>query len=168
MREIPLSRGLTTYVSDRDFVYLTRFNWYALVGQWTVYAVRMASRKEGRRKIILMHVEIAKRKGLNPDSSCNRFIDHKDQNGLNNIRSNLRLATTSQNGQNQKAQKVNKSSRFKGVCWDKNRRKWHAGIKKNGHKINIGRFNTERAAAVAYDVWATRLFGRFASLNFKG
>ena len=44
------------------------------------------------------------------------------------------------------------TSRFIGVCFDKNRNKWKAAISLNNKPINIGRFNTENEAAIAYNL----------------
>lgn len=43
--------------------------------------------------------------------------------------------------------------------------RWLAGITVRGHRIRIGVFKTEDAAARAYDVEAKRHFGEFARTN---
>jgi hypothetical protein len=55
------------------------------------------------------------------------MIDHTDMNKLNNCRSNLRVATHSQNRQNI-IKRIDNKSGFKGVCWDKDRQKWRVYI----------------------------------------
>lgn len=93
-------------------------------------------------------------------------IDHinriRDDNRIENLREAI---THSDNLGNQSIQTREKTSRYKGVCWDKNRGKWMAGIKCNGKRINIGRFDSEDSAARAYNKYATSLFGEFANLN---
>lgn len=54
---------------------------------------------------------------------CPKIIDHIDGNPLNNKISNLREATHSQNMQNSRLRKDNKSGE-KGVIWDKRFKKW--------------------------------------------
>lgn len=92
-------------------------------------------------------------------------VDHINGNGLDNRRKNLRICNQSQNNMNQRVQKRKKSSRFKGVTWDKNRSKWMAKIKMNGRHFNLGRFSVEEEAAMAYNKKAEVIFGEFARLN---
>jgi hypothetical protein len=87
-------------------------------------------------------------------------IDHKNRNGLDNRRSNLRLATKGQNAANAPAR--GGSSRFKGVSWDATRRKWRVQIRVNGTTRTLGRFLKERDAAEAYREAALEAWGEFA------
>jgi len=91
-------------------------------------------------------------------------VDHINGNTLDCRRLNLRLCTHKQNLANQKKQS-GRSSQFKGVSFSKSRGKWEAYIKTDGKKKHLGRFDTEEAAAYAYDLEAFRLFGWFAKLN---
>ena len=88
----------------------------------------------------------------------------RDCDGLNNRRSNLRLATPSQNMQNSRIPS-NNSSGFKGAFWHKRERKWQAQIKLNGKKKHLDYFDTVEEAAAAYDKAAIELFGEFARPN---
>jgi len=58
------------------------------------------------------------------------------------------------------------SSRYQGVSWNEQRKKWAFNIKKDGRQINLGNFSSEVAAAKAYDKAAKKYHGRFANLNF--
>lgn len=91
--------------------------------------------------------------------------DHRNHDGLDNCRSNLRAATPSQNRANIR-KRSGCLSRFKGVSWDKTRGKWQAKIKVDGVHRNLGRFVDEALAARAYDVAALAAWGEFATLNF--
>jgi hypothetical protein len=42
-------------------------------------------------------------------------------------------------------------SQYKGVCWDKDRKKWRAAVHADGKRHNVGYFSEEREAALAYD-----------------
>lgn len=93
-------------------------------------------------------------------------IDHINRKRDDNRIENLRVADThSNNLGNQSIQARNKSSKYKGVCWDKSRKKWMAGIKHNGKRIYIGRFESEQLAAKAYNEYAIKIFGDFANTN---
>lgn len=90
--------------------------------------------------------------------------DHKDGDGLNNRRGNLRLCTSSQNSCNQKIGKRN-SSGFKGVSFYLPTSKWSARIGYKGKGRYIGYFNSPEKAAKAYNDKAKELHGAFARLN---
>lgn len=162
MKFIPLTRGQSAKVDDSDFGYLNQWKWRAEKAPNTLrtlfYAVRATARPN--RVTVRMHREIL---GLR-DSKL--FGEHKDGDGLNNTRENLRVATPSQNGAAFRNPVLNKSSRYRGVCYHIRRKLWYAAIKINGKTENLGKFSDEKAAAVAYDARATVLFGEFAQLNF--
>lgn len=85
-------------------------------------------------------------------------IDHKDRNGLNCVRSNLRPATKSQNASN----RIHKTAaRYRGVSKSSECEKWQAAIKDN----YIGLYSTPEEAALAYNSAARKEFGEFAVLN---
>jgi hypothetical protein len=91
-------------------------------------------------------------------------IDHIDGNKLNNQRVNLRFCTRTQNACNGKSRK-NSSSKYKGVNFDKQTGRWLARIQMNKKQKNLGRFDNEVDAAIAYNKMATELHGVFARLN---
>lgn len=78
-----------------------------------------------------------------------KTLDHIDGNPRNNRIDNLRLATLSENQQNRKHSKNNKSG-YPGVCWDKTCNKWKAYIKKDYKTINLGNFTSPEDAYAAY------------------
>jgi len=78
-----------------------------------------------------------------------KFIDHIDNNPLNNKIENLRECTTSQNQQNRKISNKNTSG-HKGVHWRKLTGKWQVKLKLNGKTYYFGHFvNKEDAIKVA-------------------
>lgn len=91
-------------------------------------------------------------------------VDHRNGNGVDNRRTNIRQAAHSQNSQN-KVKTVECSSRFKGVHWHKRHQKWMAKIKINGRIQHLGYHKTEQEAAAAYDLAAKQEFGEFALTN---
>jgi len=166
MKEIILTRNKVARVDDVDYEELNQYAWSAMPNHYTWYAQRITSRVPGPRKIILMHRQILR-------ALSKIEVDHRDGNGLNNCRHNLRLATHQENLRNQTRKRKNTSSRFKGVYWRKDIQKWHAQIgdgtrtiRGNPHRINLGCFDNEEDAAHAYDDAAHRLFGAFGTVNF--
>lgn len=155
VREIPLSRGLVALVDEIDYERVVAVGkWYANPSGTTFYA-RKNYRRGGRYFSIRMHTLIT---GLS-------YVDHANGNGLDNRRSNLRLATDTQNAQNRGLRSDN-SSGFKGVSWDKQRQAWVAYISDGLRQRRLGRYSDRKEAARAYDAAAIRLFGEFARLNF--
>ena len=88
-------------------------------------------------------------------------VDHV--NGLTDPLT-LRLATKNENLWTKSPQK-NSNSRYKGISWDNQHKKWRVRITKNKKRIDIGRFVTEKDAAVAYNKAALEHHGEFAKLN---
>lgn len=89
-------------------------------------------------------------------------VDHKDGNGLNNRRANLRICTRAENSRNSKP-KWNRASKFKGIT--KNKTRWCATIKLNRRIIHLGYHDSEESAARQYDKAALELHGEFALTN---
>lgn len=76
-------------------------------------------------------------------------VDHIDGDPRNNLLSNLREATSSEQPQNLKLDKRNTSG-FRGVSWHKKRGKWQAAIGAAGRRHHLGFFSTPELAAAAY------------------
>lgn len=92
------------------------------------------------------------------------IIDHINGNGLDNRRENLRICTQKQNTYNQVSIK-NMSSKYKGVYYRKDAKKYQSKIIPNRKTIHLGYFKTEEEAALAYNLAAIKYFGIFARLN---
>lgn len=93
-------------------------------------------------------------------------VDHKNLNGLDNRRENLRLATSSQQHANIEKQ-LNNTTGFKGVFFCKRDRIIYAKIAVQGKQIRLGTFRDVVSAAKAYDAAALNHFGEFARPNFS-
>jgi hypothetical protein len=91
----------------------------------------------------------------------NDQIDHINCDRRDNSLKNLRVATHAQNCQNATKRKDNKSG-FKGVGFDKNRRKWRARVGFDGKQKWLGYFSTPEEAHAAYKEESIRLHGNFS------
>jgi len=90
-------------------------------------------------------------------------IDHVDGDPRNNHPSNLRLATRHQNQRHQSgANKSNKTSGIRGVCWNKASNCWQAQIKYDGRSRHLGLFKTKEEAAEVAAAARLKYFGQFA------
>lgn len=91
-------------------------------------------------------------------------VDHEDRNCENDKIENLRPATYSQNTANSIRTKENKTSKYKGVHLDRDK-KWVAMIYINKKTKYIGVFTTEQNAALAYNREAVKVHKEYAYLN---
>lgn len=156
MKEIKLTQGKVALVDDEDYEFLNQWKWYAKKDSHIFYAQSHIGTKRKEQKSITMHRLIM-------NVSAGIQIDHKDGNGLNNQKSNLRICTHQQNQMNRKS--YIGRSKYKGVSICKNGR-ISATIKVNGKNKHLGVFESEIEAAMFYDEAAKKYYGEYANLNF--
>ena len=140
-----LTRGYITFVSIQDLHLLNGRIWRSISsGANVAYAITGT-------KTLLHHL-------IFPNGEA----DHKNRNGCDNRRSNLRPATRSQNLANRK---IKKRALPRGVYH--HRKRFAADIRTNGRTIHLALYDTPEQAAKVYDAAAIRIFGEFATLNFS-
>lgn len=151
---VPLTRGYEAVIDAADVSLVEGWNWCALVRPKSVYAMRFSEGAE--KKTILLHRVIA-------GTPEGMDTDHIDGNGLNNRRSNVRVATKGQNMHNQRLSSANTSG-VKGVSWVKRRQKWQAQICANGKRVGLGYYDTIADAGQAYADASAKMHGEFGRL----
>lgn len=148
MKLIPLNSrkypGLSAMVDDEDFERLSRYRWNPYTGpnRSTFYAIT-SQREAGKRRTIYMHVMCAR------ECPAALVRDHKDGNGLNNQRENIRFVTSGFNSSNGPLRKNNTSGAngisFRASCGD---RPWIAYWTEDGERT-FSQFRT-KAEAIAF------------------
>lgn len=104
--------------------------------------------KDGKRNIKYIHKLVAETYLNHVPCGYELVVDHIDNNPLNNHVSNLQLIS---NRLNLSKDKKNKTSKYTGVSWNKQKSKWIAQLNMGMTKIYLGQFNCELAAAFAYN-----------------
>lgn len=154
MKEIKLTKGKVTLVDDEDFPILSRHIWTAYVGGTSknTYAVTYYRNKELSMARLIMG---------NPKG---KVVDHINHDTLDNRKENLRICTIAQNNKNRSIESKNTTG-YKGVSYSITGKKFRARIYSGRKEIFLGTFDTEKEAAIAYNVAALIYHGEFANLN---
>jgi hypothetical protein len=160
MKAIPLTKGKVALVDDADFVWLSQYKWHAVQPSrpnGSFYAARRDTCQAGR--YVYMHNVLLGVVG----------VDHRDGDGLNNQRDNLRSATAHQNACSRRLNVHKRGTGFKGVTRASAASRmsplWLAYIEANGKRYYLGYFGSPIEAARAYDSKALELHGEFALTN---
>jgi hypothetical protein len=141
-------------VDDEDYDIVSNFSWhFSFVKKNMPYAKCLIEGKSVYLHRLIMQV-----------SDSKILIDHKDGNGLNCQKNNLRTCSYSENSMNRKPF-YGVSSKYIGVSFNSTRKKWIAQITKDKKHKFIGEFENEKDAAIARDIVAKELHGSFAKLN---
>jgi hypothetical protein len=158
MKEIPLTQGKVALVDDSDFERLSKYKWFATQnrknGNW--YARTTIMTKDTK----CGHTSIGMHRMILGDEF--KVIDHKDGNGLNNQRLNLRGCSYAQNQMNKCIARTNKTG-YKGVFF--NGKKYVAKVGVNRRSIHLGTFSTAIEGAKAYNQYVNTHFGEFANVS---
>lgn len=152
------SKGRGPIIIDTEDLHLLQDrSWTAYQQQTNWYARTMMGPKR-LQKCVRLH-------RLLLQAGPGQIVDHIDGNGLNNCKANLRVCSTTQNGQNRRKGRGPASSVFKGVSKVTRRKLWRATIRVAGTQVLLGCFKLEADAALAYNKAALKYFGEYANLN---
>lgn len=156
---VPLTRGYEAMIDVADVDLVSGWNWFADMkfradgSVKTLYAARN-HKKDGEQFLVRMHRVIDR-------TPPGMETDHRNGNGLDNRRENLRSATKTQQRHNQRIA-VNNVSGVKGVGFHKARQKWHAYISVDDKQRHVGLFDTLDEAKSAREAAMKLLHGEFA------
>jgi hypothetical protein len=140
-------------VDEDDFEKVNKYKWCL---NSTGYAQGMIEKTNNVR----LHFFVFKKPEID------NVIDHIDQDRLNNQKSNLREVSYSINSHNKKKNtNIELSSKYKGVCWNKKQSKWISSCTHGSKTIYLGSFETEEAAAEAYDIYTFKVYDQKAHNN---
>jgi len=144
-------------VDDEDYKMLSAYSWCVIRGRdKNAFYASTQGMRDGKRIGMTMH-----RLLMNFPAGQ---IDHKNNNGLDNQKSNLRVCNQLQNNMNKPIYRNNRCG-YKGVYFHKFSGKYYAEISMRGKKTRLGSFTDVRLAAEAYNAKALELFGEFANIN---
>ena len=156
--------GTRLYLNCGDYVIVdwVTYQW-AKDYNWFKNSHGYAIREEGNsttenRATYFLHREIMK-------ASKGEVVDHINGNKLDNRSCNLRFCTIKENVRSSTSSTG--TSKYKGVHWDKEKKKWAATIKVDYQTKFLGRFDSEQVAAASYDTAALMYFGEYAKLNLR-
>ena len=151
----------TIFIDDEDYEKINKYTWHVNINHSGIlYAEASVYNKTGI-KIIRMHRLIM-------NAQKGQIIDHKNRNGLDNRKENLRICKHAENMRNSKISK-NNSTGFKGVtiftCKNKDKIYKYiiAQIRVNNKKKYIGSFATVKKAHEAYCLAADKYHKEFAN-----
>jgi len=152
---ICLGRGFFCIIDAEDVCAVSKYGWTAK----DTDPNRIYAHAHTKNTSILLHRII-----MSVDK--NKQVDHINGNTLDNRRANLRICTAAQNSANRKKEtKRQLTSKYKGVYFRTDSKKYRASIRVNKKLISLGSFKTEKEAALAYNKAALKFFGVFAKLN---
>jgi hypothetical protein len=147
---IPLSSNKIALIDKEDYDKVKDYSWFA---QYDEKGKRFYARTGTHGTKIRMHRLIL-------DAKESQIVDHKDHDGLNNRKNNLRLCEQSQNCMN-KLYQSNNTSGYRGVSFHKGKNKYQATIMVKRKQIYLGSFDTAIEAFKVYQEKARELFGAF-------
>lgn len=156
---VPLTRGLYSVIDSDMNESISAHNWNAVRSRSTFYTQRAVAGSNKTGEYTSIHRTIMGLKRYDKEQ-----VDHRDGNGLNNMRENLRICSAHENSMNRKPNYNKKIT--KGVGFVKRGRgRWRARIRLNGKLYHLGYFDAEKQAGEAYREASKLLHGAFGRSN---
>lgn len=152
---LKLTQGLWTALDLADLSLALNYRWRAASG----YVRGRCQNPKSKRQVLLHRVL----KGVENNDPHDPEVDHRDNDGFNNRRNNLRVGNSTQNKCNVSLRSDNKTG-FKGVY--RRRGGFSGQVAFEGKKMSVGIHETAESAARACDDLRRKFHGDFARLNF--
>ena len=147
-------------LEDLERVINYPYTWYAKlnksIGKYYVYASEYQP-KTKRCKPIFLHQFIMKANG--------KIVDHKNNDGLDNRKSNLRMATDKNNSTNRRSRNKNNSSGYRNVSWSESYGKWIVQMQVNKKNTILGKFDDVHEAGKFAEEMRQKYYGEYAGKN---
>lgn len=156
---IDLSKGYVALVDDEDYARLKNYRWSVITGK-TLVAAKRNTWTNGKGGTAYMHADIMGVKGV--DHVSHALMRFKI---VDNRKTNLRVATPQENSFNRRKKSGTYTSKYKGVYWKKDKKKYVVDVKAFGKVFRVGSFDDQKEAALAYDAKAVEFHGAFALTN---
>lgn len=151
---ITLPSGHAVKVSEEDFERLSKYKYYL---HRNGYVYRFDYSVNPKKAIYMHHDVVGKKLGY--------VVDHINRDRTDNRRENLRFASPNSNLHNSGKSRGEYSSVHKGVSWNGMANAWSAIVRHEGKQKKLGFFETELAAANAYNEYVKTNRDGFAHLN---
>lgn len=155
-RVIKLFSGEYVRIDEEDYERLSQYSWCLFKSEKWQYAIR-TEYKNGTQKTIYMHREIM---GVTDPKI---YVDHRDHDGLNNLKSNLRVSDNRFNQYNV-GKKSTSKQKYKNIRQlDENR--WQVRVRTpKGKRVERVVYSEEDAVKL-YNELALKYHGEFAYLQ---
>jgi len=145
--------GYDVLIDDEDFEKAQYIKWHRINKNGSPYFSKSFRSKDNKYHSILLHRLII-------NAPHGKHVDHINGDTLDNRKSNLRICSRTDNNCNLK-RRVDNTSGYKGVSFDKKKKKWAAYISKNKKRHFLGYFNTPKEAHKAYCKASKKYHGEF-------
>ena len=150
----------TIDLEDLDRVTNFPYTWFAKlnksIGRYYVYASEYHPETK-RCKPIFLHQFIMKANG--------KIVDHKNNDGLDNRKSNLRMATDKNNSTNRRSKNKNNTSGYRNVSWSERYGKWIVQMQVNKKNTILGKFDDVHEAGKFAEEMRQKYYGEYAGKN---
>jgi hypothetical protein len=146
-------RGYDVLIDNEDFDRIMEHNWYYTSNNPKRPYFSFSKRINGERHWTSLHRFIL-------DAPKGSVVDHISGDTLDNRKSNLRITDWTGNAQNHGIAD-NNTSGYRGVHFDKRKKRWKAVIYHNEKGILLGHYPSKELASFVYEEAAKVIFGEY-------